>query len=57
MILPADDPNDPTYRGVRKKVAHDVYYVREVGMILDLKISVCTSYTSSVRRLIQFVIA
>jgi lipopolysaccharide/colanic/teichoic acid biosynthesis glycosyltransferase len=42
MILPADDPNDTTYKGVRQKVAHDVYYVREVGLRMDMRISFCT---------------
>jgi lipopolysaccharide/colanic/teichoic acid biosynthesis glycosyltransferase len=42
MLVPADDPNDPTMRGVRLKVAHDIYYVRELSFLLDLRIALST---------------
>ena len=46
MLLPADDPNDPNngYRGVRRKLAHDLYYVQRVGFMLDLRIALCTTF-------------
>ena len=43
MILPADDPDDHQYHGVRRKLAHDLFYVREVSFILDLRIVFCTA--------------
>jgi len=44
MLVPADDPQDPTLRGSRAKVAHDVFYVREFNALLDLRIAVCTPF-------------
>jgi lipopolysaccharide/colanic/teichoic acid biosynthesis glycosyltransferase len=38
MLLPADDPGDNNYRGVRHKLAHDLLYVRELSPMLDLRI-------------------
>ena len=42
MLLPADDPHDVQLVGLRKKLAHDVYYVREVSFLLDLRIAFST---------------
>jgi lipopolysaccharide/colanic/teichoic acid biosynthesis glycosyltransferase len=42
MSLPADDPQDVDLKGVRRKLAHDLYYVREVNPFLDLRIAICT---------------
>jgi lipopolysaccharide/colanic/teichoic acid biosynthesis glycosyltransferase len=44
MLLPADDPQDVEYRCVRRKLAHDLLYLRDVGPILDLKIAASTSF-------------
>jgi hypothetical protein len=43
MLLPADDPHDVGLEGVRRKLAHDLYYVREVSGSLDVRIAVCTA--------------
>ncbi len=43
MLVPADDPNDKLLRGLRKKVAHDIYYVREANPMLDIRITLCTA--------------
>ena len=42
MLLPADDPHDVGLEGVRRKLNHDLYYIRELGFLLDLRIAVCT---------------
>jgi len=42
MLVSADDPGDRRLLGVRRKLAHDVYYVREVNFMLDLRIAICT---------------
>jgi lipopolysaccharide/colanic/teichoic acid biosynthesis glycosyltransferase len=42
MLLPADDPSDPALGGLRRKLAHDLYYVRNVSAGLDLRIAVAT---------------
>ncbi|HTL29287.1 MAG TPA: sugar transferase [Tepidisphaeraceae bacterium] len=43
MLLPADDPEDRQFNGVRTKLANDLVYVREVGIGLDLRITVSTA--------------
>jgi len=42
MLLPADDPNDVGLTNLRSKLEHDLYYVREVSPLLDLRIAICT---------------
>jgi lipopolysaccharide/colanic/teichoic acid biosynthesis glycosyltransferase len=42
MLVSADDPSDGRMLNVRRKLAHDVYYVREVNLLLDLRIAICT---------------
>jgi lipopolysaccharide/colanic/teichoic acid biosynthesis glycosyltransferase len=42
MLLPADDPNDAALLGLRRKLAHDLYYVQELSPLLDLKVAICT---------------
>ena len=42
MRLPADDPHDAEYEGVRMKLDHDLYYIREVSFALDARIALCT---------------
>lgn len=42
MLLPADDPNDVELIGLRRKLAHDLYYVREAGFLMDLRIACST---------------
>lgn len=42
MLLPADDPNDANLDGLRKKLAHDLYYVQHLNFGLDLRIAICT---------------
>jgi lipopolysaccharide/colanic/teichoic acid biosynthesis glycosyltransferase len=42
MLLPADDPNDADLKCVRRKLAHDLRYIREVGILLDLRIALST---------------
>jgi lipopolysaccharide/colanic/teichoic acid biosynthesis glycosyltransferase len=43
MLLPADDPNDASYNCVRRKLALDLLYVRELNPALELKIAVSTA--------------
>ncbi len=43
MLAPADDPRDPELRSVRRKLAHDLFYVREVNMSLDVRIALSTA--------------
>jgi lipopolysaccharide/colanic/teichoic acid biosynthesis glycosyltransferase len=43
MLLPADDPTDAEFQGVRQKLEHDLVYLREVSPLLDLKIVISTS--------------
>lgn len=43
MLVPADDPKDPQLRSVRRKLAHDLYYIREVNMSLDARIAFSTA--------------
>ena len=40
MLLPADSDLE----GVRKKLAHDLYYVRRVGLLMDIRIAICTTF-------------
>jgi lipopolysaccharide/colanic/teichoic acid biosynthesis glycosyltransferase len=42
MLLPADDPDDKHYVCVRRKLAHDLFYIRNSCFVLDAKISACT---------------
>jgi lipopolysaccharide/colanic/teichoic acid biosynthesis glycosyltransferase len=42
MLLPADDPSDPTLSGVGRKLAMDLYYVSHAGAGLDLRIAAAT---------------
>ena len=42
MLVPADDPDDVEYRQLRMKLAHDVYYVRNVSFALDLRVAFST---------------
>jgi lipopolysaccharide/colanic/teichoic acid biosynthesis glycosyltransferase len=42
MLVSADDPGDRRMLNVRRKLAHDVYYIREVNLLLDLRIAICT---------------
>jgi lipopolysaccharide/colanic/teichoic acid biosynthesis glycosyltransferase len=42
MLHPADDPEDPEMIGVRKKLAHDLVYVRQLSPMLDLRIWIST---------------
>lgn len=42
MLLPADDPDDREFRCVRTKLNYDLYYLREVSFLLDLRIVCCT---------------
>jgi lipopolysaccharide/colanic/teichoic acid biosynthesis glycosyltransferase len=57
MLLPADDPDDAHLRGVRRKLAHDLFYVREMGFQLDVRIACSTAFyflaslTEAARRL------
>ena len=37
-------PADTDLEGVRKKLAHDLYYVREVSFLLDLRIAFSTAF-------------
>ncbi len=43
MQVGADDPEDPQLRSVRRKLAHDLFYVREACFMLDLKIAFSTA--------------
>ena len=38
MLLPADSDLE----GVRRKLAHDLYYCNHVSLLLDLRIAICT---------------
>lgn len=40
MRLPADS----NLEGVKRKVAHDLFYVREVGLMLDIRIALSTGF-------------
>jgi len=40
--VPADDPTVPLSVSVRRKLAHDLYYVRELNGWLDLRIAIAT---------------
>jgi lipopolysaccharide/colanic/teichoic acid biosynthesis glycosyltransferase len=40
MRVPADTGLD----SVRQKLAHDLYYIQNVGLLLDLRIAVCTAF-------------
>jgi lipopolysaccharide/colanic/teichoic acid biosynthesis glycosyltransferase len=42
MLAPADDPNDVSFEGVRRKLAHDLGYVTSIGFSLDAKIALST---------------
>ena len=42
MLLPADDPNDASFAGVRRKLAYDLYYVRNLSAWLDLRVALAT---------------
>ena len=42
MLLPADDPSDPTLACVRRKLAYDLYYVRNVSILMDLRVALAT---------------
>jgi lipopolysaccharide/colanic/teichoic acid biosynthesis glycosyltransferase len=37
-------PADTDLEGVRKKLAHDLYYVREVSLMLDTRIAISTAF-------------
>jgi lipopolysaccharide/colanic/teichoic acid biosynthesis glycosyltransferase len=43
MLVPADDPDDRHFDCARRKLAHDLYYVRRVNLTLDLMITFCTA--------------
>ena len=40
MRLPADSDIE----GVKLKLAHDLYYIRNISLLLDLRIAVCTAF-------------
>jgi lipopolysaccharide/colanic/teichoic acid biosynthesis glycosyltransferase len=42
MLLPADDPNDSELTGLRKKLAHDLYYINHLNPLMDLRIAIST---------------
>jgi lipopolysaccharide/colanic/teichoic acid biosynthesis glycosyltransferase len=42
MLVPADDPHDPKMLNLRKKLAHDLYYVSKANFSLDMRIAVST---------------
>jgi lipopolysaccharide/colanic/teichoic acid biosynthesis glycosyltransferase len=42
MLLPADDPADSGMAGVRRKLACDLLYVRQAGLLMDLRVAVVT---------------
>jgi len=42
MLLPADNPQDAELACVQRKLAHDVYYVRELSFMLDCRIAFST---------------
>ena len=37
-------PADTDLEGVRMKLAHDLYYIRNVGLVMDLRIAACTAF-------------
>jgi lipopolysaccharide/colanic/teichoic acid biosynthesis glycosyltransferase len=37
-------PADTDLEGVRMKLAHDLYYINNVGLIMDLRIAACTAF-------------
>jgi lipopolysaccharide/colanic/teichoic acid biosynthesis glycosyltransferase len=37
-------PADTDLEGVRRKLAHDLYYAREVSLQLDLRVALCTAF-------------
>jgi lipopolysaccharide/colanic/teichoic acid biosynthesis glycosyltransferase len=37
-------PADTDLEGVRLKLAHDLYYIRNVSLIMDLRIAACTAF-------------
>jgi lipopolysaccharide/colanic/teichoic acid biosynthesis glycosyltransferase len=43
ILLPADDPADQAMECVRRKLEYDLYYVRHVSLLLDLRIYVGTA--------------
>jgi lipopolysaccharide/colanic/teichoic acid biosynthesis glycosyltransferase len=42
MRLPADDPGDVGMDNVKRKLAHDLLYVREMSFLMDLRIAIST---------------
>jgi hypothetical protein len=42
MLLPADDPSDVAYEGLRRKLAHDIYYIGNVGPLMDFRVALST---------------
>jgi lipopolysaccharide/colanic/teichoic acid biosynthesis glycosyltransferase len=42
LLLPADNPNDTEMLCVRRKLAHDVAYIRGLGLTMDLRIALGT---------------
>jgi lipopolysaccharide/colanic/teichoic acid biosynthesis glycosyltransferase len=40
MVLPADSDLE----GVRKKLAHDLYYVRRMSLLMDARLAACTTF-------------
>jgi lipopolysaccharide/colanic/teichoic acid biosynthesis glycosyltransferase len=42
LILPPDDPHDTAMNCVRLKLAHDLRYIREMGLLMDLRIAMGT---------------
>jgi lipopolysaccharide/colanic/teichoic acid biosynthesis glycosyltransferase len=42
MLLPADDPADVAYEGLKKKLAHDIYYISNVGPMMDFRVALST---------------
>jgi len=42
MLLPADDPADIQLHCVRRKLMHDVFYIRHLSFVMDLRIALGT---------------
>jgi lipopolysaccharide/colanic/teichoic acid biosynthesis glycosyltransferase len=42
MLLPADDPTDAELAGLRKKLAHDLYYIEQLNAWLDVRVAIAT---------------
>ena len=42
MLVPADDPNDADLTVLRQKLNHDLFYVRQIGLVLDARIAFST---------------